>query len=545
MNVLSVPQLYAYVVGWWQYDVFWQILQESGLFYIPFAVIFGQAVIVPLTSQETRSAATTALKRLGVSLVSLLIIIPLFCSPAVFLNINSVSYVKEGENYTIGKTNTTYDKHLDLSHIGNGVSVPLGWVLSLAVFNGIAGAGFNSLTGETIGARAVQQSLAYSQIKDPKLKAEVNDFLKSCYTPAYADYINHNYPERLDAAIKRDVQEYGQSDLGWAGSNVLVNNLYYRYQANKVVTGFPFDTKRDAIQGQVANHSQWGKPYCNEWWNDNTYGLRAKLWDSLNKQAYIDGNYYNPAQWFVDHYSVFSSSDERKSVESAAIYWYLMKSLQQNNDSMIGSGYGVSYYSENSARSGYGQSSLAGTLGNVISKAGVIVDYNTTWTAYLMILLNMLPIIQAMMLLVLFTLLPFGIVLSCFSWRFIITALSMAFAIIMMTYLWHLVSYFENLLIVSLYESPMKNYQGIMETIGNYLTGSLKPAQIIVDMTCALMYLGFPAFLFGLISWAGFRIGDGGFSNASRQASGQSQSSSKTGASTVGSVVSSAGKGFL
>lgn len=522
MHVLGIPQLYGYVIGWWQYDLMWQVIRDTGLFYIPFPIIFGRAVIVPFMSQETRSAATTAIKRLAVSMVSVIVIIMMFYSPAVTLGIDSVKFVEDGNSYVVGKTGTTYDHHLNLKDIGGGVYIPIGWVLALNTFNGIAGVGFNSLSDSKVSARKVMQDLSYATIKDPVLKAEVTHFMNACYTPSYASYINHNYPDSEDSAIQAQVKKYGQADLGWIGSYVLTDHFYQNYQALTPVIGFPFDPKRDVVEGQVSNHSKWGRPMCNEWWSNSTNGLETQLQTSLNKQIVNEGKPYNLNTWVSDRYNPFWGAPYEE-LSRAAIQVFLQKSLQKSPN-----GIAQGYYSENDMRSGFGAN-----VGTALSKVGVVVDYNTTFSGYITTLINMLPVIQAMMLCILFALIPFGAILSCFGWKFLITALSMAFALIMMTYVWHLASYLDNLLITSLYQSPDSGYSGIVGTLWNYGSSTLKPAQILVDITVSLMYLGFPMFMFGLIGWAGVNIGDAAFRSASSGAESRAGSVSNKGLSVA------------
>ena len=107
----------------------------------------------------------------------------------------------------------------------------------------------------------------------------------------------------------------------------------------------------------------------------------------------------------------------------------------------------------------------------------------------------------------------------------------------MMTYLWHLVSWFDNLLMTSLYESVDNGYQGISGTIWHYVSSSVKPAEALVDMAVVLFYVAMPTFLFGLIGWAGFNIGSNGFDSSTKGGQRDAQKAGETGSNlTIGSA---------
>ena len=524
MHVLGIPQIYAYLVGWWQYDLMWNIVRDTGLFYIPFAIIFSKCVIEPFMSQETRSAATTAVKRIAVSMISLIIMIPLFYVPAWKLNVNSIKFEKGGNSYVAGKTDTTFDDKIDLSTFGGGVYMPIMWQAALSVFNGITALGYNSFQNGKFDARQATKDLMYTAIQDPKLKKEIQDFIDECYIPAYADYMNNKYPQSQAASIQNLYEKSGkESDISWIGSKVLTQYFYPNYQAKQPVPGFPFETQRDAVQGQVDNHSKWGQPYCSEWWLTSSNNLHTRLWDSLVEQT--------GSQIFWDLRSQYHYlwGDDWATLQDKVIQVYLQKNTQTNSGWAVDQG----YYSENDNRSGSSSS-----IGTSMSKVGLVVDYNTTYSAYITTLINMLPLIQAMLLAILFALIPIGMVLSMFSWRYVITALTMTFFLIFLTYIWRFVSYFDTFLIVSLYESPKTGAEGIRATLINYFSDSLSPAMILVDITASLMYIGFPMFMLGLIGWAGVNVGDSGFRVAGQSADGQAKSSGSAGGKVIKGAIS-------
>ena len=82
LNVLGIPQLYAYLIGWWQYDLWWAIMRDTGLFYFAIVIVFGKCIIEPFISQEARAGSATMVKRSIVAFISLFLAIALFCIPS-------------------------------------------------------------------------------------------------------------------------------------------------------------------------------------------------------------------------------------------------------------------------------------------------------------------------------------------------------------------------------------------------------------------------------------------------------------------------------
>ncbi|MGH2621022.1 MAG: conjugal transfer protein TraG N-terminal domain-containing protein, partial [Anaerolineales bacterium] len=68
MTVESFFELYLAIFGWQQYNQIWTIVTGTGLAYLPFLIILLLNIIGPMTSQETRDAATTSVKRMEVDL---------------------------------------------------------------------------------------------------------------------------------------------------------------------------------------------------------------------------------------------------------------------------------------------------------------------------------------------------------------------------------------------------------------------------------------------------------------------------------------------
>ncbi|MGH8650656.1 MAG: conjugal transfer protein TraG N-terminal domain-containing protein, partial [Gammaproteobacteria bacterium] len=133
MTVESFFELYLAIFGWQQYNQLWDILTGTGLAYLPFLIILLLNIIGPLTSQETRDAATTSVKRMEVDLFIAFSVVVLAAAPAIDLNASVLSYKKPCDTisgpagtFTPGNTGTTFDA-VFAEVIATPTQVPVWW----------------------------------------------------------------------------------------------------------------------------------------------------------------------------------------------------------------------------------------------------------------------------------------------------------------------------------------------------------------------------------------------------------------------------------
>jgi hypothetical protein len=128
-------------------------------------------------------------------------------------------------------------------------------------------------------------------------------------------------------------------------------------------------------------------------------------------------------------------------------------------------------------------------------------------------LIAMLPLIQMYLLIGTFAFLPFGLVASKYSFKFITTAMFFIFSLIFMTYEWHLVSYLDQYLIESFNSVKASDSSGLQNSLTNLLVGSSSGGygasnmEVMVNMVSAIMYVMFPSLMTGILSWAGYNVG--------------------------------------
>jgi len=286
VSVTSYLALYTTLLGWQQYNNLWQIASGTGLIYLPFIGLILKSAMGPFLSMGAKDAAQISVRRLTITVLTALFVIAFAAVPAVPLEPKVLHYEPlcsfnhEKQDATPGNTGTTYDNAFK---VPTGVKVPILWYFVMAFSNGITHAANVGLPCSPIDFRGLHAQLDTAKIQDPELKQEVTQFYNDCYTPAYSTYLSGQLSPQQQNQIQQSLEKNGKDDTGWLGSQTLLNisGLYDSQRATHPVKDFDFDPNRDIEEGQVPNHSIWGRPDCKTWWSDPQNGLSAKLKNTL------------------------------------------------------------------------------------------------------------------------------------------------------------------------------------------------------------------------------------------------------------------------
>ena len=478
MSVTGYLALYTTLIGWQQYQNLWAVMVGTGLVFIPFIGIVLKCFLEPFESQEPKSAAVITLRRLMIQIVGALLIIEFCCVPAVPLEPTVLHYepacVANAQVATPGNTGTTYDNEYKAA---TGVEVPVLWYLVMSVSNGFTHAATEGISCQPINYRQLQGSLDMTHITNPKLKKETVEFYNDCYVPAYSKYMS-NVSHAQKSEIKQLQKQYGHDDLGWIGSVAFLNTpgFYDSLSAQKPVKGFLFDPTRDQYEGQVSDHSKWGEPSCQAWWSDPENGLHAKLEKAL------------PASFLTTITQIGGNSGQ---LADAGIRNLIQHSFDKGMSlGEIARGY-----------ESLDQETTGNWASEVGSKVGVSVE-GMSYFPKLTLLVNALPVIQALLLMTIYALLALAIPFSSYRLHFIVTGSAAIFAITFWSYLWHWVLYLDNTLIPALYTRP--DFTMKLEAV---LAGSIND-QVFVDYIIGTLYIALPMLFLMIMTWSGLKVGN-------------------------------------
>ncbi len=115
MSVSTYLELYLTLFGWHMYSVFWDIILDTGIAYMPFVGMFLHNIAEPIKSQEAKDASSTSLRRIEIDIFVMFTVIVLAVQPFMTLKYDGMSYTKACSSVgavQAGKTGTTYDTTL-------------------------------------------------------------------------------------------------------------------------------------------------------------------------------------------------------------------------------------------------------------------------------------------------------------------------------------------------------------------------------------------------------------------------------------------------
>ena len=327
--------------------------------------------------------------------------------------------------------------------------------------------------------RTYEQQARLATIADPRLRQEVSRFFSECYIPTRSKY---QAVQPTSAAIAGLLETYGSDDPDWLGSHVYRETPGYydtRRPASSIV-GWVYVVARDT-EYDPADAPIWGKPYCNEWWADSAIGLRQKLVAEADLTAGgLSGLIVAIAPLLAGEKQYDAVA--RVVLANAPPSW-------SNND-LVAYNTGTSGLISNAERLVKG----ALATGGVITASAL---FSVTMTA----VLQGLPMVQAVLLLGMYALLPMLVVLSRYSISMMMTGAMAIFTVKFWSVLWYLALWVDQNLILSMYPDVNIFFQ-IFANPGEH-----DAKRMLLNMITMSLYLGLPLLWSGMMGWAGLHVG--------------------------------------
>lgn len=541
MTVGSFIELYTTLIGWAFYNNLWAILTGTGIAFLPFVGI--------VLDNFTRSDSTAeAVRRMEIEIALVLSVIVLAAQPVYPLVPTSLEYRKPcdemGAVASAGNTGTTYDitlgsAEVSVTGIEGAIDVPLWWY-GVMVF---AGGTNHALIGGfscVADLRAVDQAARSASFANQDVRREYDRFASECFLPALSKYNR----ERPDAEAIQTILDVDPADPAWIGSHIFrkTPGYYDFFRAAAPVAGYPYVPARDT-EYDSALPPPHGRPTCKEWWEGGAGGPSGGLRQKLIEEA----GYFDQAKDLLASQlgGFFWSNYELESLGDAII-----KDLQTHGPpDFTGTSYGGSAAPATGAAAGIGGGALGGGIAAAVAGAPIgtaaaaggslaagalavklaadLVGYYTT----MFLVREAAPLVQALILMAIYALLPFLIVFSSYSLK---TAVMGAIGIVAVKFwsvLWMLAWWLDQYLLAAMYPDA-----------GTFFgPGSLSLDTVLLDMVIVALYIGLPVLFTIIMGWGGMQIGDG-ISNAAQRLSGQP---AQIGGAAAGSAVQSGGNRAL
>jgi hypothetical protein len=439
IGVQSYPELYTILLGWDLYGKLWTLLTHTGIAYLPFIGLILKNSFQSYT-MHGHQGAVNALRSMEIHLLTYFLLIFFGVAPLVPLDAHTVSFTplcEKNKTYYPSATGTTYDKAFAIPT--NDIRLPLWWYAVLSVSEGITSAA-NTMVGCVPDLRKMVTEVDMAQITDPELKLQLQDFETMCYAPARMQFFNDTKTNKREAIerIQEKIKEFGVEDTEWMGSHAFSTVYYPHIRATRPIPGFAYEATDDINSDiNTSNPPAYGMPTCATWWESHT-GLKNRLYQALPPSF---------TQEFKEYLTdKQSQEDVIKKIISNAPRGY--KGYDKANE-MIGD---LSYSHLISA---------VGTLYNQLE------EYPKLYAAA-----QAAPIIQALLLLLVYAFLPFALVFSSYKPSAFITGAIVIFSIVFWSFIWHLVSWVDKSLMQALYANWFAR-QGAGATLADIIIGSL------------------------------------------------------------------------
>ena len=486
MSVDSYLELFTTLFGWTFYGILWDVLVGTGIVFLPFLGILIDNWREPAEGGEFGTVTGLSLRRMEIELFIALLVVVLAGQPAELtaLNAATLNYTPPPTltnpnpiSATVAASQSTYGT-TGFTGSPETVNLPIWWYAVLAVSSGINHAVIEGLPSAA-DMRTYEQQARLATIADPRLRQEVSQFFSECYIPARSKY---QAEQPTSAAIAGLLATYGSGDPDWLGSHVYreTPGYYDILRPSSSVVGWAYVAARDT-EYDPADPPAWGKPYCNEWWSDSSIGLRQEL---VAEADLTSGG----LSGLIVAIAPFLAGEKQYDAVARVVLTNAPPSWS-NND--------LSAYNT-------GTSGLISNVGQLVKgglATGGVITASALFSVTMTVVLQGLPMVQAVLLLGMYALLPMLVVLSRYSISMMMTGAMAIFTVKFWSVLWYLALWVDQNLILSMYPDVNIFFQ-IFANPGEH-----DAKRMLLNMITTSLYLGLPLLWSGMMAWAGIRIG--------------------------------------
>ena len=468
------------------YGVLWDVLKETGIVYLPFLGILVEYWRTPAVEGPIGPASSRSLRTLEYELFVALFVVVLAAQPAALTAIrsNTLSYTPAPSinNPTPTpvtlRTNDSTFGHSGFLDPDHTVNTPAWWFAVLSFSSGFNHAVIEGLPRSSEVRQAINLARMVT-IENPVVRSEVAQFYQDCYVPARSKFLRE---QPNSASVQAILAAEGLEDTDWIGSHVFrrTSGYYNAYRSTVPIKDWPYRASRDTEYDPAAPPVA-GRPYCNEWWEHPTAGLRYKLITTVNVQA---AGYAGILVGFG------VAMDSEAHLDIVARTALLNRPPNWSNNDLK---------AQNASTTGW-LNKVESAIKSTISGAGVAIAAGIT-SLTVTVLLQLLPLLQALILLGIYALLPMLLVFSRYSLGVAVSMGITIFSIKFWTVLWFLAQWVDQNLITAMYPDTNQLIESFL------LESEHGSKRILLNTATSLMYIGLPVLWTLMIGWAGVKVG--------------------------------------
>ncbi|KHN52897.1 membrane protein [Dickeya fangzhongdai] len=476
MTLITTDYLeyYLTLVAWIIHNGIWATIVTSGVIALPFmVVIIGEWLNVRTEGADEGNKGILSAQRIENRVWVAIMVIIFTCVPTIDVNLSTIrldtSRSAQCQVNVPLPVNTGWGQ--SFSTLNNqSAKIPIWWAFMHVLARAITSAAVAAIPCGT-DLRQMRMEVNATRIDDPRLAQEVADFTNDCYGPARAKLFMTR-PELNDAQM---------NDVTWIGSHFFLTQpgYYDTYHAKNPHKNWPYDNIRDAGMAQVPSGA--GYPTCNQWWNDNSNGLRARLLQQVNPSL-------------LNRIAGWAGFISRSEVDDSVVRAIAAPRQQKLNRGAVYTDYG-------------GQ--IEKTLPNIVTRAAGDVGMTIGGLAYfpaMDVVRQALPMAMSLLKMALIISMPLLLTLATYDIRAFITLSCVFFALYFVDFWFELARWIDSTILDALYgwgwgwNRPHSNFDPFMGL--NNTTGDM-----LLNFVVASMFILLPTFWVTALGWIGVRAG--------------------------------------
>ncbi|HHI71496.1 MAG TPA: conjugal transfer protein TraG [Rhodobacteraceae bacterium] len=498
METDSYLELYGTLIGWQWYDLVWDVLAGTGVIFIPFIVILISNWKAAAGGGSYGRMHDLALKRMEIEFYVALFVLIMTGPPVMALSPAAISYqpppsfadpTPQTARADDPKPKSTYGKSGAFPKPAGAIGIPVWWYAIIVLSKGINHAIMAEIPA-AMDVREIRRQASLASLSDARVRAEAAQFYADCFIPARSFYLR----DRPDSVtVKALLTTYGEGDPDWMGSHVLRHLYYGSHRSLRQVAGWAYDPKRDVDYDPDLPH-QWGQPTCEQWWSDPDKGLRIKILrlpENKRLTTMLAAAATRYKKWLG------GLGGPNVSLEKIAD-WGAHAALENSR---------IAAYKQYQRDSAGGEDTvgIGQTIANVLGTAGAA----TAWAKF-SIMLNvvkpMLPVAQAILLMVVYGLLPVIVVMGMYSLSMLMTVAIALFTIHFWTVLWKFAQWIDENLTIAMHPGTLDYLLDWVTLPGPELLNAATRA-LLVDILLAALMIGMPLIWSIMMAWVGIYVG--------------------------------------
>ena len=497
MPVGSPLEMYTTVLGWHIYNGFWDLIAHTGLVLIPFGWMALNNMVEARKSASKTDVGIKAFRRTEVELITAFFVMFLFAVPSIHLRTATVKYIHSScelngtqlerttQSKTFGATRSTYDQNVGEPIIaildGSQPGIPPVWYLMASYMRAIPEALKQTLPCNP-DLRLLATDLQNAAIQNLYLRDELAMFQRDCWHPSVNQFLREKpeIPGGDDKNIKRDIS--------WAGSNFFLQTpgYYDSFRVKEPLKSFSYDQVRDETK-MTPEHAQGrGMPYCREWWQSPSEGLRERLLTDADMESNLNWRYLVRRAF---------GQDERQA-RDALLYTILSMDTKVRANKLTNA------YPRDTFLGSKALGRATGELKASAATAGLAAAAPILYTG-IFVIKQAAPIFQAVILMFIVAMLPVLLTISGFQIK---PAIALMFTMASVHF-WSFIFALIHWLDTSLWSGATNDTSIGWNTLSPF-NATEKSTFLVFDYVIGSLYIMLPLFLTVLMSIAGAKVGD-------------------------------------